>query len=289
MAKINSDTGATIWEFDYTDGAGTRSGFETVHLTSDGGFIVGGFINREDTEKPGFKSGGQVDQGTPVMHKFSAALASSSSAGSPIPEWSFICNGSGKSCNLDDGSVKNMRVYNDSGVEKVVGLPTSRSILVILDAASGLELAYSGDGINNGFVGDGTANDIEVEWNASGDVTGFVTTGLRNVRVQVDNGVNCGALGCSVITGAFTKYSADLSAREWTVDLQSGDWPGGANQFASVDATPYESLVYTECWGMTSVKDAVGNHIGYVAACGTGIEPGCLIHPEVSGSRLNIL
>ncbi|CAG5109849.1 Oidioi.mRNA.OKI2018_I69.chr2.g4330.t1.cds [Oikopleura dioica] len=287
VAKINSATGATIWEFDYTTGAGTRSGFETLHLTSDGGFIVGGFINRVDTEKPGFKSGGQVDQGTPVMHKFSASLAAASSAGSPTPEWSFVCDGSGKSCNLNDGSVKNMRVFSDNGVEKVVGLPTSRSILVVLDAVSGSELAYSGDGINSGFIGDGTANDIEVEKNSSGAVTGFVTTGLRSVPVQTDNGVSCSGDGCSVITGTFTKYKADLSASEWKVDLQTGEWPGGANQFATVAATPYKSLVYTECWGMTSVKDAAGNHIGYVAACGTGIEPGCNIHPEPIRTECN--
>jgi len=288
VVKIDSATGATIWEFDYLTGAGSRSGFETIHLTSDGGFIVGGFINRVDVEKPGFKSGGQVDQGIPVMHKFSAAQAASSSAGSPTPEWTYACDGSsGRTCNLNDGSVKNMRVFTDGGVEKVVGLPTSRSILLILDAVTGAEIAYSGDGLSTGFIGDGTANDIEVEKNASGIVTGYVTSGLRAVPIQTDNGVACGPDGCSVITGSFTKYKADLSASEWKLDLQTGEWPGGANQFASVVATPYKSLVYTECWGLTSVKDGSGAHVGYAAACGTGVEPGCEIHPGAIQTECN--
>jgi len=288
VVKIDSATGTTIWEFDYLTGAGSRSGFETIHLTSDGGFIVGGFMNRVDTEKPGFKSGGQVDQGIPVMHKFSAAQAASSSAGTPTPVWSYSCDGSsGRTCNLNDGSVKNMRVFTDAGVEKVVGLPTSRSILLVLDAVTGAEIAYSGDGLSSGFIGDGTANDIEVEKNASGVVTGYVTSGLRAVPIQTDNGVACGDDGCSVITGSFTKYKADLFASEWKLDLQTGEWPGGANAFASVVATPYKSLVYTECWGLTSVKDGSGAHVGYAAACGTGIEPGCGIHPGAIQTECN--
>merc|ERR1712037_722008 len=151
----------------YKTASGTRSGFETIHFTSDGGFIVGGFSHRVDKEMPGFKSGGQVDQGRPVMHKFSAQVANSDSVSSPTPVWTYSCDSGSNSCALDDGSVKNMRVFTDNGVEKVVGLPTSRSIFIVLRAD------------------DGTANDVEVEFNDAGTrVTGYVTTGLRVTKIQ---------------------------------------------------------------------------------------------------------
>ena len=34
-------------------------------------------------------------------------------------------------------------------------------------------------------------------------------------------------------------------------------------------------MVYTECFGIQKVKDAGGSHVGYVAACGSGIEDNC--------------
>merc|ERR1712037_110016 len=265
----------------YKTASGTRSGFETIHFTSDGGFIVGGFSHRVDKEMPGFKSGGQVDQGRPVMHKFSAQVANSDSVSSPTPVWTYSCDSGSNSCALDDGSVKNMRVFTDNGVEKVVGLPTSRSIFIVLRADNGNELIYSGNAISSGFIGDGTANDVEVEFNDAGTrVTGYVTTGLRVTKIQNDNGVSCAAQedGCSVIKGVFTKYNAALTSMVWRQAFNTGEWPGGAAQFSSVSATPYESLVYTECWGLTKVLSTSGSHVGYAAACGSGVEPGCDIH-----------
>ena len=47
VVKINALTGQTIWEFDYKTGAGNRSGFETIHFTDDGGFIVGGYTHAQ--------------------------------------------------------------------------------------------------------------------------------------------------------------------------------------------------------------------------------------------------
>ncbi|CBY23664.1 unnamed protein product [Oikopleura dioica] len=281
VAKIDINTGELIWDFDFKTSSGTRSGFETIHFTSDGGFIVGGFSHRADVEMPGFKSGGQVDQGRPVMHKFSAQVASSASVSNPSPVWTYRCGSGSNSCALDDGSVKNMRVFNDNGVEKVVGLPTSRSIFIVLRTNNGNELIYSGNAINNGFIGDGTANDVEVQFNDAGtSVTGFVTTGLRVTKIQNDNGVSCAAQedGCSVIKGVFTKYNAGLTKMIWRQAFNTGVWPGGAAQFSSVSATPYESLVYTECWGLTKVLSTAGGHVGYAAACGSGVEPGCEIH-----------
>ena len=161
-----------------------KVGFETLHLTSDGGFVVGGFINRGNSEYPTFKSGGQVDDGTPVLMKFSNTIASSSSVSSPEPEWKYVCDGSNKSCNLNDGSMKNMRVYTDNAGENIVALPTSRSILCVVSAATGVEIAYSGDAMTTGFIGDGTANDIEVVIDGDGEVEGYVVTGLRDKKIS---------------------------------------------------------------------------------------------------------
>ena len=51
VVKLDAATGAKLWEFDYNTGSGTRSGFETVHFTADGGFIVGGFTHRQEQGK----------------------------------------------------------------------------------------------------------------------------------------------------------------------------------------------------------------------------------------------
>ncbi|CBY12478.1 unnamed protein product [Oikopleura dioica] len=285
VVKLDALTGAMIWEFDYTTNAGARSGFETLHLTSDGGFIVGGFINRVNGEFPAFKSGGQVDDGTPVLHKFSPEIANAASVSDPQPTWTYTCDGTNSvTCNLANGSMKNMRVYADSGGEKVVALPTPKSNLVIVDVASGAEVAYSGDGINSGFIGDGTANDIEVVLDGNNDVEGFVVTGLRDKFITTDGGETCTGDGCKVIDGFFSKYKPDLSGKLWDTLIPTGTWPGGINQFAGLTASAFESLVYTECWGMDKVTDTNGAHVGYVAACGTGIEPGCGIHPGAIGT-----
>ena len=72
-----------------------------------------------------------------------------------------------------------------------------------------------------------------------------------------------------------------MTARQWRTELNTGEWPGGVGQYASAPASPYKSLVYTECWGLAKTFDGSGVHNGYVAACGNGIEPGCGIHPGV--------
>ena len=39
-----------------------------------------------------------------------------------------------------------MRVYKEGGVEKVASVPGKKTVIVVLDASTGTELAYSGDG-----------------------------------------------------------------------------------------------------------------------------------------------
>merc|ERR1712130_357444 len=127
-----------------------------------------------------------------------------------------------------------------------------RSVFIIVDAATGQELAYKvfdnfAEGENNG---DGTANDVEVELDSNGNVAGFVTNGLDFHPVNKDNGVACGDDGCMRIRGVFTKFKADLSVKVWQTRFNTGDWAGGKYQFANQAASQYESLVYTECFSI---------------------------------------
>lgn len=70
IAKLNSSDGAIVWEMTY----GTMSGVETVAFTSDGGFVVGGYLDTSYLPE-GYKSGGQVENGTPFVGKISASDA----------------------------------------------------------------------------------------------------------------------------------------------------------------------------------------------------------------------
>ena len=88
---------------------------------------------------------------------------------SPSPDWVYKCGESGNACKIDDGSMKQIRVFTDKqGEEKVVSIPTSRTSIVILNTSTGAEVLYSGDGTNGIFANDGTASDIEVEKDSEG-------------------------------------------------------------------------------------------------------------------------
>lgn len=41
IAKLKMSDGSIVWEMNYGDG----SGVESIAFTSDGGFVVGGYIN----------------------------------------------------------------------------------------------------------------------------------------------------------------------------------------------------------------------------------------------------
>ena len=119
--------------------------------------------------------------------------------------------------------------------------------------------------------GDGTASDIEVEINAAGQVASFVTTGLDFNQIYQDGTDGCPSKGCASIKGRFTKYSSDLSKKEWETPFNN--FPGGKYQFAGLTEAS-EAIIYTECFGITKVRDTSGSHVGYIASCGQGIE-GC--------------
>jgi hypothetical protein len=121
IVKIDESDGSIMWEMSY----GTGSGVESVAFTSDGGFVVSGFL---DTEEPanemGFKSGGQAE-GTPFVGKISAEDA----AGSTKPtsfEWTYTKEGESFR-----GSAKAMRIDSDDNIFLIMGL----SIVVKLDSS----------------------------------------------------------------------------------------------------------------------------------------------------------
>ena len=113
--------------------------------------------------------------------------------------------------------------------------------------------------------------DVEVQYNQNGEVEGFVTTGHYYTQVHQDGTDGCPAEGCTKIEGCFTMYSADLSEIVW--QTRYGNFPGGQYQYEGLSPGP-EALIYTECFGMTKMFDSSKNHVGYLAACGQGIE-GC--------------
>ena len=49
----------------------------------------------------------KVDDGKPLLQKFSANIAGAAELPTTVtPEWTFICNGTGKTCNIEGGSTK---------------------------------------------------------------------------------------------------------------------------------------------------------------------------------------
>ena len=141
VVKIDAQSGSTVWQFELGNDAtwaGAKSGYETIAFTEDGGFVVGGFGKFQEEGFPAFKSGGQVEQATPIIQKFSAETASATSVSSPAPVWSWVC-GEGNNCSTT-GSTKALRVYKDNGVEKIAAVPGTRSAIVVVDGSNGNQL-----------------------------------------------------------------------------------------------------------------------------------------------------
>ena len=280
LVKLRASDGAVIWEIimpvDDSDGMGARNGWETVEFTSDGGFVVGGWANKQSGNVPSYKSGGQVDEATPIFQKFSSTVAQSDMAieiGSPpTPEWSFKC-GDGTTGNCAGtkamvGSAKGIRVYMDNGVEKVVGAIGTSAALLILNASDGTEAAFRDfdtvDPSGYSFM------DVEPTFK-DGALSGFGVTGLDS-DTATNGTMSCvAAEGCGIIRGHLSLISADLQTQVFNKEFN--DFTGGTGSYASL--TPLaETVVITECWGLTTLMDADGDTTSLVAACGQGIE-GC--------------
>lgn len=114
IAKILATNGEIIWEMNHE----AESGAETVAFTSDGGIIIGGFLDNEvDAINNYFKSSGQVDgeNAKPFIAKISAADAGGSSAPTSF-EWTYT-----NSEAENYGSAKALRVDSSDNVYAVIG------------------------------------------------------------------------------------------------------------------------------------------------------------------------
>ena len=69
-----SPEGTQVWEMSFPDSTTLKAGaLESVTFTQDGGFVVSGFTDSDDTN-PVFKSSGQAETGIPVLMKFTAGF-----------------------------------------------------------------------------------------------------------------------------------------------------------------------------------------------------------------------
>jgi hypothetical protein len=202
IAKLQASDGAIVWEMQY----GSNSGAETVQISSDGGFVVGGFIDSSDSlSTMNFKSGGQVETGTPFIGKISAADA----AGSTVPsgfEWTYTNSGSDYA-----GSAKALRVDSSDNVFSIMG---TKSAAVKLDSA-GAEQWATGQLDANAQM-----NDIEVASD------GVVLVGQKYSKSYVGciTFSRFFSSGCGVIIGHMMKLDTS-GAVQWSKDY--GNYAGG--------------------------------------------------------------
>jgi len=272
IKKFDAASGAEIWEIvmptDNSDGLSSQSqsGYESIAFTADGGFVAGGWANHEGGW-PAFKSGGQVEFGTPIFQKFSASVATQSTAfaSPPTPEWTFNCDSTNCDSNVK-GSAKTIRVFMDNGVEKVVSAPGIKASVIVVNVADGSKAAFKSFATYNGSY-----QDIEPVI-AGGAATGYAVTGLDSQTTVPNGQQGCiSASGCATIRGHMTLLSADLQTTTWQKTFN--DWTGGTGAYAGL--TPLsDAVLITECWGLTATVNANGDSTSFVAACGQGIE-GC--------------
>lgn len=248
IAKLNASTGALIWEMAY----GASSGAETVSFTSDGGFVVGGYINTlQPLSDINFKSGGQVSEATPFIGKISAADAAGSSTPASF-EWTYT--------NTDAaymGSAKALRIDASDNVFSIAG---TNSAVIKLDNAGAESWAT---GTLDASV---QINDIEL----SSD-NGMVVAGHKYGKSFTGCAWGTWGSGCGTIIGHMMKLDS-TGAIQWSKDY--GNYPGGKNQFSGLKSGE-DILVYNECWGVSSrYEGSSSTPVGYNLACGTGVE-GC--------------
>lgn len=276
IIKLDAVTGQEIWSFEMPTGGtlgGTskQSGFESIAFTKDGGFIAGGWGRHHSNGWPAFKSGGQVEFGTPIFQKFSKNVAKRTLAygegKSPTPLWTFECDATNCSSKVQ-GSMKTMRVFMDDGVEKVVSSPGTKNDVIIVNAADGTKSAFKefdAEWPKSSF------QDIVPVMKKNGKLLGFGVTGLDGTYTVPKGTGGCTKnAGCDSIFGHTALLSKDLTV---TWKKTFNDFTGGTGAYANV--TPLsDAVIITECWGLEPTYDSANNPTGLVAACGQGIE-GC--------------
>ena len=270
LVKLDANTGNKIWEIKMPSNdnrIGKFSGYESIVFTSDGGFIAGGYAKGEyeSTSTVFYKSGGQVDGAMPLAEKFSAAVAATGKTSgvlSATPEWSYVCGGVGsKKCSNMRSSVNTMRVFTENGIEKIATtLRFPKSAVLTLKTADGSEDRFQQTNSND------KNQDIEVEMDTNGNVTGFVVAGLSkglDTTSKTPTNTCTTARPCSTWEGYILKLSPDLKNEVWRQQFLS--FPGGVGKYSNLPIYG-GSVVYTECFSIAKIPG------GYVTACGQGME-----------------
>lgn len=226
ITKLNEDDGAKIWEMTYVTG----SGAETVAFTSDGGFVVGGYVNSNTSaDSMNFKSGGQCEDGQPFLGKISATDAAGTTAPTAFA-WTYT-----QTDTVYAGSAKALRV--DSS-DNVFAIACTKSCVIKLNG-SGTEVWKTGQ-IDSAIQ----SNDLEIA------TDGVVLVGHR----YSTSSTGCDNSSCSVIKGAMMKLDT-AGTKVWGYEY--GNYAGGKNQFVGLTAG-LDVLVYNECWGVAPRYDSAG-------------------------------
>ena len=198
IAKIAATDGEIIWEMNHE----AESGAETVAFTSDGGFVIGGYLDNEsDAAEQYFKSSGQVDgeNAKPFIAKVSAADAGGSSAPTSF-EWTYT-----NSEEKHVGSAKALRVDSSDNVYAAIG----HGAVVKLDSAG--EEVWKTDEYAATQI-----NDVELASD------GVVAVG----HTYDSQKKGCWFSGCGIILGNMIKFNDD-GEEEWSETY--GNYPGGVN------------------------------------------------------------
>lgn len=212
VAKIASSDGSITWSMTYSTGS-NNAGAETGGFMSDGGFVLGGFVDSTLTGSDlAFKSGGQVDSGTPFVGKISASDCSGTSAPTDF-EWTYT--------NTDTeltGSAKSLRIDSSDNVNFINCMYTGCTVYQL--SSTGSETWNTG----STFKGEG----VHVQMN---DLT-LVSDGLVIVGQEgtLSEEYGCNRSlggGCGVIKGYMIKL--DTSGNKVWEQNQFGNYPGGIN------------------------------------------------------------
>ena len=188
-----------------------------------------------------------------------------------------------------------MRIFVENGVEKIATtFRAPKSAILTLNTSDGTEdrfattndkeLGFADHGTTIGEVriqrGHGTVThyviisplnpgqdknqDIEVEFDSNGNISGFVVAGLTRGLDTTSTVANCSPSNpCDSWDGYVYKISADLQTETWRQQFTS--FPGGVGKYKNLPIYG-GSLVYTECFSIAKIPN------GYAVACGQGME-----------------
>ncbi|KAK3275225.1 hypothetical protein CYMTET_16636 [Cymbomonas tetramitiformis] len=232
-----SSAGVKLWQATFSDPtSGTDGGIEYMQFTSGGDLVCSGFVNSPAGSEKGFRSGGQVDQGTAMAMKFTSAMLESSSAPSS-PTWQQTY-----SVGISGVSIREA----EDGSSLILLAPSAETWVNDIPVATLIKTDSAGNALwTKEYPNQGQGTDVAVSTTGAG----YAITGLN---------MNGGGWD-----GSMTLASTD-GAEIWHVHF--GNPQGGDGVYSDLDSGD-PSQIYDECFGIQGV---VGG--GFITCCGTGIE-----------------